>query len=748
MKQSARLSGEHQSDDELLDLRSIFLAFRRRVGVFLSIALIIFTLVTLVTLQATPTYRATSSVMLDLREKDVADIEAVISGLPPDSATVDTEVEIIKSASLTQKVVDKLDLINDPEFNATLSEPSGFAAWKGSIRAFLNHLKPDQAKAVPSDVDQDARIAEGVVRAVQNRLMVSSVGTTYVIEISFTSISPKKAAEISNTFADQYLVDQLEAKFEATSRANEWLNERLGVLREELKTAENAVEMYRAESGLLSAEGSSLTEQQISDLTAQLVIQRAERDEAEARLRSVQSQIERGASADTIGKVLSSSVITSLRSQQAEVTRRKAELSSRYGDKHPEMLKVQREEADLQSQIDQEIVRIVSSLESDVDVAAKRVSSLENSLAGMRGELMRNNSSLVRLRELERNAEASRTLYENFLSRFKETGEQETLNEADARIVSKAAVPGSKHSPKTTLNIALGFVLGCVFGAGAVFLLELLDRGLNTGAQIEAELGVPFIASAPLLHSGMLGTLKSLTGKYRSPQDYLVEKPLSSFTESYRTLRSALILSNVDKVPKVVSITSALPGDGKTVSAYCLGRLSAMSGAKTIVVDCDLRRRFLSKLVMDSGKEKGLLQHLAGECELDDTIVKDDKTDCDLLPLVKTNYTPSDIFGSKAFTALLEALKSRYDMVILDTAPILPVAETRTITHLSDVVVIVAKWRRTKKDAVKASIDILGDIGANLAGVMLTQVNQKARSRYGYGDYGYYYSSYRKYYVD
>lgn len=292
-------------------------------------------------------------------------------------------------------------------------------------------------------------------------------------------------------------------------------------------------------------------------------------------------------------------------------------------------------------------------------------------------------------------------------------------------------------------------MLAGITGVGLIFLLEMLDNGLTTGAQVEAELRVPFIASVPILQPGVLGTLRKLTGGNVSPQDYLVEKPLSSFTESYRTLRSSIVLSNVDREQKVVAITSALPGDGKTTSTYCLGRLSAMSGAKTIIVDCDLRRRLLSKALNEEAKvSKGLLQHLSGEAELSDIILKDEKTDCDILPLAKTNYTPSDVFGSVAFKNLISKLRETYDLVIIDTAPILPVADTRTLAKLSDTVVLVAKWRRTKKDAVASAIDIVEDVGAHLSGVLLTQVNPNARSRYGYGDYGYYYSSYRKYYVD
>ena len=736
--------------DDLIDIEGIFAAFRRRIGTFFAAALLVFSASVLVTFQMTPLYTAVATVAIELREKDVADIREVLSGLPAASTAIDTEVEIIKSRAMAEKVAERLNLFEQrPVEDAATKKPSPIEIVKTQIKDALSFLRPDQVVVEFTPEELEQRRIENVIGAVQSGLRVARVRSTTVIQIAYVSPDPKTSAQIANAFADEYLVSQLNAKFEATSRANDWLNERLTSLREEVQADENAVELYRAQSGLLSAEGSSLTEKQISDLTAQLVIQRADYDEARARLNSVQSQLSNGASADTIGEVLSSGVIQNLRQRQATVTQRKAELSSRYGPRHPEILKVEREQADIQVQIDQEVARIVSSLRSEVEVARQKVSSLETALGQMKVELTQNNRSLVRLRELERSADASRTLYESFLTRFKETGEQESLNEADGQIISRAVVPGGKSSPNTMRNLMFGFILGGIVGAGLVFLFEVLDSGIKTGAEVEEDLGVPFIASVPVLQSGVMGTLNKLTGGALSAQDYLVKKPLSSFAESYRTLRSSIILSDVDKEQKVVAITSALPGEGKTTSSYCLGRLSAMSGSKTIVVDCDLRRRLLSKSLNDSkNTNQGLLQYLSGQAELSDVIVKDDKTDCDILPLAHASYLPSDIFGSAAFKKLISTLRSTYDLVIIDTAPILAVADTRTLVNMSDTVVVVSKWRKTKKHAVASAIEIIEDVGGHLSGVLLNQVDPNARSRYVGGDYSYYYSSYRKYYAD
>ncbi|MGP1274341.1 MAG: GumC family protein, partial [Caulobacterales bacterium] len=342
-----------EADDDLVDLRQLWRVLRRRLAVFIAVALGIFALAVLVTMQMTPQYTATASVIIDARRSQVIDIEAVLTGVGSDAAALDTEVELIRSRSLAQAVVESLDLVSDPEFNGRLREPSGVGALISGVTGFFSALLPSQV--AESTGSPESRELDQVTSAVLDRLSARRSGMTYMISISFVSEGPEKAARIANAFADAYLTSQLEAKFEATERANIWLNERLEVLREEVRTDEQAVELYRAENGLLDTGGSTLTEQQISDLNAQLAIQRAELSAAESSLRSVQAQLNQGSSLDTIGEVLRSETIRALRAQQTETSRRRSDLTSRYGPRHPEILAVEREAADLEEQVAREI---------------------------------------------------------------------------------------------------------------------------------------------------------------------------------------------------------------------------------------------------------------------------------------------------------------------------------------------------------------------------------------------------------
>ena len=728
--------GGGRSLAEQLDLRRLFNVFRRRLRLFVAVAGLIFVAAILLTFTATPKYTATANVMLDTRQEQVVNMEAVLSGLPADSATVDTEVEVLKSRRLAERVMEALNLDEDPEFNGELKEDGPLEPVTDAIAGLLASATPEEVADNP--VAQQ-KIRERVVDNVLAGLSVRRSGLTYVINVSYESESPTKAAAIANKFAELYLLEQLEAKFDATQQATTWLNERLEGLRQQVLTDEAAVQQYKIANNLLSAAGTNLTEQEISNYNQSLADARAEVAAAEARLNTARRQLAAGSAGDDLGEALNSVVIQRLREQRVTISAKVADLQGRYGDRHPEMLTARRQLADVDEQIQAEIQRIISNLEAQVQVARQRAGAISGSLSSARGTLAGNNQALVRLNELERTAEASRTLYESYLNRYKETSSQQGIEESDARIVSNAAIPLEQSSPKVPLNLALGLVLALGAGLGAVILAEMLDAGLATAEDVEQRLGVNYLGAIPLLSS-------VAEGRPSAPIDYVVEKPLSSFAEAFRNLRASVIYSRLGESVKVVAITSALPGEGKTTTSVCLARSAAQQGHRVLLVDCDLRRRSVNRL-MGKEPEKGLIEVLAGEVSLSDVLQVDGVTGVQLLPLAKSSLTPKDVFGSAAMDRLLDELRRSYDLVILDTAPVLPVADTRVLAPKADAVVFLARWRKTPEHAIQNAFRQLLGTGAHLGGVALTQVDMKMQQKYGYGDPGYYYAEYKKYYV-
>lgn len=738
----AFLPGPGGSDDALLDIKAIMAAVRRRLWLIISGFVLTFALVSVILFQQTPIYTSSTRVIVDTRETNVVDVGAVLSGLAPNTAIIDTEVEVIKSTNLLDKVATKLDLEQYAEFNYFLREPSTIARWqRGALNFIENLARGDEAEQGPEPTEEQkaARLREYVINTLRRKVVVERLGTTYTIDIIVASENPWLATAIANSVADQYRVEQLEAKLEATRRANEWLEERLGDLRGEVNAKESAVQRFRAENDILEAGATTLTQQRISDFQGQKALRQAELDEAEARLSSVRAQLNAGAPADTIAEVLGSPVIRELRAQLAEVRRRKADLQTRYGPRHPDVQRVNSEEADVNSQISGEVRRIVSSLESEVGIARQRVSSLNRSIAAARGSLTQNNSAQVRLNELQREAEASQTLYEDFLARFKQTNEQNDLAQADARILSAATVPGQPTSPKPALNLILAFLFGGVVAGALALLAELFDNHVSTSEDVERMFKVPSIGAIPLLPNlNVFGKPKT------SPADYLVENPLSAFAESIRNLRASIIFADLDQAAKTVAISSSLPDEGKTSLVFCLGRMSAMSGSRTLIIDGDFRRRQLTEAVGIEPKG-GFIEHLFGEISLQDSIFIDEKTGLEVLPLTDNRNTPRDVFGSRVFDALLEELKQTYDLIIIDTGPILLMAESRVVASKVDQVIVAARWRSTSRQALQQTLGVLKEFNANVAGVVLTFVDLRRRRHHNYGNANY--KAYSKYYT-
>lgn len=740
---SGRAPGGPESEDgpaEGLDLHRLIALFRRRLPLFLAVALVVMVGAIIVTVRATPMYTATSSLTIDTRSQNVVDAEAVLSGLSADSGVVDTEIEILKSRQLAERVVDALNLDEDAEFNPALAEPGPVASVMGGIAGLFGAAAPDAARERLSAVDQQ-REKEKVVDNVLRRLSVKRSGLTYVMNVGFTSSDPAKASRIANTFAERYLLEQLEAKFDATRQANSWLTTRLADLRTEVQQAEAAVEQYRTANNLLSSSGATLTEQEISAYNQQLATVRATQAEAEARLRTARAQLAAGSNGEDVGEALGSQVVQSLRARRAEVSGRVADLTSRYGPRHPDMLRAERELADIDAQIQAEIRRIISNLEAQVQVARERTGSMAGSLGSARGTLAANNAAGVRLNELSRNAESVRTLYQSFLNRFQETTSTEGLQESDARIVSPAAIPTRPSSPNVPLNLALGLGLALMAGVAAVVLAIMLDTGVITAEDVEHKFGLPHLGSVPLLTS-----VAAPEDRDDTPADYVVKKPLSSFTEAVRAMRASILFSRIGHQIKVITLTSALPAEGKTTTALCLTRVAAQSGLRVILVDCDLRRRNVNRL-LGVEPEVGLVEVLNRAVPLEQAMILDAPSGAQILPLAKNSFTPRDVFGSVAMDELLVRLRQDFDLVILDTAPVLAVSDTRLIAAKADAVVFLARWRKTPEKAIGAALKILEQSGAHVAGVGLTQVDMKAQARYGYGDAGYYYGDYKKYYT-
>ena len=640
-----------------------------------------------------PEYTATSLVIINPRQERVLSQEDIVGQMPRDSSTIDSEIERLRSSALMGELAEALGL----------AAPTANGA---------------------------ARPIDGI----GGTISVRRRGMTYVIEISARSTDPERAQLIANTYADVYIASQVNARIDTAQRANSWLSRRLAELREDVQAKESAAEAYRMQSGLLAAQGSSLVEQQITNVQTQVLQAQADLAEREARYRQLQELRASGAPLDAIGNAINSETIRQLRAREAEIAQRQSELELRYLETHPSVQSVRAEREDINRQIQREIQRISVNLGNEVSVARARLATLQNSLREAAGELNDNSSSSVRLRELEREAAASREVYESYLQRYQEIADQDQLNISDARLMTYAELPTSPSSPKLRIALALGIALGLMLGIGAGVVAEMFDQSVKNADDLEAKVGHPAIASIPTISKRMM---RQMPPAERHPSGYLVGRPMSAFTEALRVLRTVIVYSKLDFSVKVVAVTSALPDEGKTTISMCLARVAAMSGQKVVVVDCDLRKQSIND-VIDIETDVGILQVLAGEAPWRAAIVRDPNSDAHVLPVATSGFTPRDVFGSEAMERLVGELRAHYDLVILDCAPILAVAETRVLVKHADTTVIVARAGRSAVGAVRSAVGQTEGAGGKVLGIALNCVQPHWQS---YGDSLYFYQS-------
>lgn len=681
---------EYVPANEGLDLHALIAVMIRRWRVIAAVGALVFAAVLLILWLQPREYTATASIMINPRENQVVGAEQALVQGPPNAAVVDSEIEILRSPRIAQGVVEALHLDIDPYWGSANAGSEG-------IRA--------------------------AARKVSAALQVKRRALSYVIDVSVTAGNPDEAARIANAIVDQYLRQADGTRLATTERASNWLGQRLAELRQNVTAKEAEAEAFRAQTGLLTAEGRSLTESQTSQTQQALLAARSDLAEREARHRQVLAlRGGSGGGVESIDQALESQTIRDMRRQEAELTRRQAEYESTLGERHPFVASGRAELQDIRRQLSAEVGRIAERTSNDVDVARARVATLERSLGASAGMLVNNNEDQVRLRELEREAAAARAVYESFLQRWHEIAGQGALGQSTAQIVAEAEPPGSPSSPRLLLGVVIAMIAGLIAGAIAGVAAEALDDTIKSADDIEQRLGMPALAVVPVVDPK---ALRLLAPEDRHPAGYLVEKPLSPYAEAFRVMRTALLYADLQRDAKVVAVTSALPDEGKTTCALSLARVAALGGQRVVLVDCDLRRRALNR-VLNIHPRIGLLEVLAGQRAWRDVCGVDEPSGAHVIPLAETALTPRDMFSLPAMEDLLNDLRAHYDLIILDCAPVLVAADARLVVGQADTAIVVARWRKTRVREAEDAIRQLVPAGAKVLGVAINGFNPRA----------------------
>jgi succinoglycan biosynthesis transport protein ExoP len=774
---------------------------RRQLPIVIVIMLCSVALAALYLFMTPPKFTASGAMVIDTRKLHLLQQQQSILGdIEIDASTVQTQVEVLKSENISLAVIRKLHLTDDPEFVGT---SKGLI---GTLLGFLPSFSSRGDDAPPTEFDRE----QSALAYFEGARTVNRQGLTYVIEVGFTSLNPEKAAKIVNTLVDAYVNDQLDSKYQAARRAGVWLLERIKELRAQATAAERAVVDFKEQNNIVSVDptGRLINDQQLAEVNSQLILASAATAEAKARVERIHAVMTQDVADASVADALKSEVIIKLRSQYLADAQREAIYAKKYGPNHLAAVNMRTQMQELRRSINDEMRKIAESYKSDYEIARTRETSLRNSLARVVTESQTSGMAQIQLRELKSNADAARTLYDNFLQRYMEAvQQQDSVPISETRLISPATPPAIKSSPKKMLTLLVALAGGGLLSFGFAYLREASDGVLRTTDQVEDILHVNCLAMAPTLktasprpdpggESAAEGDVPIAEVKRTSAQDflrsvvdaplsryaetiwsrksastprsygkedgaaaaaelkgadskdflhYVVDAPFSRYAEAIRAVKVAADLSGVLKSHKVIGLTSTLPNEGKSTVAANLAHLIADAGGNVILVDADLRSPSLSHWLAPDAP--GLIDVVIGNVPLGAAIGTIPSTKLRFLAAGATAKLPhtNEILASAAMKKVIDSLRATYDYIIVDLSPVAPIVDVRTTGHIIDTYVYVIEWGKTKIDVVERGLSEAQAVYDRLLGVVLNKVDTSTQNRYESYHGNQYYRNYAKY---
>jgi exopolysaccharide transport family protein len=728
---AARSGGFHA-----IDVLEIVRILRRRASIIAASVAIVLACAVLFIAIVRPQFTGTATVLIDPRRTNVIDTGAILGNFGTDEASVESQVSLIQSLSVMQRVVGGMKLVEDPEF----VPPPGAFDWIRSLFSSSDGSTNAQSVARAKAID-----------TLKRRLKVIRQRSTFLVDINASSVDPAKSAAIANAVAQAYFLEQVRSKYDSTKIAAGWLDNQINELKSRVIASDKAVQDFRAANNLHVAQGVTINDQQISDLNSKLITARAEAAEAGAKFRQLEHLAKAGGDPGAIAEALGSETIARLRAQYADLTKTDADLSTKFGARHPQLATVRAQLRETRRLIDEEVSRILDARRHNYEVAAAREGSLQKSLDELQNVSTGASQAQVRLRELQREAEANRTIYESFLARYREASAQETLEMPDSRIVTAADVPVTPSFPKTFLTLALGLLIGLGVGCVLALVADYLDRRIKTQGQAKAS-GLPSIATLPEITARELArltkhgrgdldrydprTVRLLPPGLQPPLlRYAVSEPMSAFAEAIRSIRFTIQQLARTRPTQLISITSATSGEGKTTLAANLAMSLAALGVKTALVEGDLRNPQISRSLCPNANA-GLIDVALSEMPLHQALLTDPQTHLAILPAP----TPRDVSllsefaSSDSMNNVLTEMRKHFDVIIVDSPPLLPLIDGRALAELADTVILTVGWDHTPQELFMRAVELLEPIHDRILGTVLTRADLARLKLYDAGD--------------
>jgi succinoglycan biosynthesis transport protein ExoP len=711
--------------EQVIDIVEYWRAISKRRWTILGLTLLVAAIVFLVVSNMRSLYRGTTTLLIEQGKNKVVSIEEVYSQGIIQREYYQTQVEILKSEDLARKVVRKLKLASHPDFDPRQIPPP----WYRKL------LKLE----TPVATDQQAENA--AVARLRQGLQVQLVRNSQLANVSFTAYDKELSALVPNTVADTFIESDLEARMAMSQKASEWLRERMAELKVKVDSSEKALQDYRDRERIVDTKGLAMSGagKQLEELTRNLVEAHQKRADAESAYSMVQ-QVKAGrgtANYDSIPVVLRNPLVQQMKGVEAEAERRLSDAAKRYGPEHPKMIQARAELDSARENTRRQIDIVVGGLSKEYEQARANEVAVERALAQSKADIQGLNRKEFQLGVLERDAQQNRNLYDMFMNRLKETNATGDLQTTIARVVDPATVPSRPYSPNRSQIVSIAAAITLIVGAMLALLLDRLANTLNSTAEVENRLGVPAL--------GVLQKVKGFTKKGFVSELAFFNDTQSTFAEAVRTVRTGVLMSNLDDPHKVVVITSSVPEEGKTTLSFnlacALGQVK-----KVLLVDGDLRRPKIGKLVGRNPKAPGLADLVAGHAQVSQCVFFDDKAGIHILPAGTVPPNPLELLSSRRFEDVLTKLKDAFDIVLIDSAPLQLVSDAQVLSQFASSVIYVVKADATPYQVAQNGLKKLRRVNAAILGVVLNQLDIERAERY-YGEYSGYrsYRGYKKY---
>jgi succinoglycan biosynthesis transport protein ExoP len=726
---TAEGAGSFPPSNDTLDVVEYWRAISKRRWSILGLTLVMAVLASLVVSAMRPVYRGTATLLIEQGKSKVVSIEEVYSQGMIQREYYQTQAEILKSEDLARKVVQKLKVYSHPDFDPRQAE----AGWVSRAVGFVfsrNAGMPTEEDAVRS-----------AVQKFRNELQVQLVRNSQLVQVSFSSFDRELAAKVPNALADTYIESDLEARMAMTQKASEWLRERLGELRTKVDTAEKALQEYRDRERIVDTKGLALSGagRQLEELTKALVDARQKRAEAESAYAMVQ-QIKAGkmqAGYDSVPAVLRHPLIQRMKEQEGEADRRLSDAAKRYGPEHPRLVQARAELEAAKENTRKQVEVVVGGLSREYEAARANEAAVERALGQSKSDIQGINRKEFQLGVLEREAQQNRNLYDMFVNRLKETSVASDLQATVARVMDPATVPTNAYAPKKTQIVGIVAAVTMIIAAMLALLLDRLANTLNSTSDVENRLQVPAL--------GVLQKIKGFVKKGFVSELAFFNDTQSTFSEAVRTVRTSVLMSALDHAHKVVVITSSVPEEGKTTLSFnlacALGQVK-----KVLLVDGDLRRPKIGKLVGRDSKSPGLADLVAGQAQVSQCVFFDERAGIHILSAGTVPPNPLELLSSKRFEDVITKLKEAFDIVLIDSAPLQLVSDAQVLSQFASSVIYVVKADSTPYQVAQNGIKKLRRVNAPILGVVLNQLDLEKAEKY-YGEYSGYrsYRGYKKY---